>query len=79
MGTSKSKPFAAMLNPERRIQEGSVSLVRGNGCIQGIYPIEPCRHAGVDVADPGERKWYYIRNQELLIIDLGGEFTNGND
>jgi len=68
-----------MLNPERRVQEGDVSLQTGDNCIRGSYPLEPARHAGIDPENPGSVSWYYVRSQQLLVIDLGGQFEDNDE
>lgn len=73
---TERKPFATFLRPDRRVESGEVSLQPvGNGGITGSIPVEKARHAGVDIDDPGTREWHYVREKQLLIIDLGGEFS----
>lgn len=65
-----------MLDPDRRVQEGEISLQSNGGCVRGSYPKEPFRHAGRDPDNPGTVPWYYIREQGLLVIDLEGQFDD---
>jgi hypothetical protein len=68
--------LGSLLNPDRRVETGEVSLQPvGRGGITGSVPKEQARHAGVDVDDPGTRQWFYLRSQQLLIIDLGEQFA----
>jgi hypothetical protein len=71
------EPERAILNrikPERRVSEGTVSLIANSRSVRTSLPLDPVRHAGRDPDDPGQCSWYYIRDQELLIFDLGGGF-----
>lgn len=79
MATGRQPNLGEVLAPERRVTEGTISLSRSGRGVTGAIPKEPCRHAGVDVDDPGTRNWYYWRNEGLLIIDLGGEFEDDGE
>lgn len=76
MSHARRTNISNLLMPDQHVDTGDVSFTRGNGCIQGTYPIEPCRHAGVDVEDPGTRDWYYLRSEQLLVVDLGDNLSN---
>lgn len=68
--------LGSILRPDRRVESGKVSLQTvGNGGVTGTIPKEKARHAGIDVDDPGTRQWFYLRSQQLLIIDLGEQFA----
>jgi hypothetical protein len=72
-----AEPEGAILNrikPERRVSEGTVSLIANSRSVRTSLPLEPLRHAGRDPDDPGHCQWFYIRDEGLLIYDLGGGF-----
>lgn len=69
------------IRPENRVIEQEVSLHRFNGTIKATMMMEGCKHAGIDLNDPGTRKSFYHHDTGLLIIDLGGDFSevDGDD
>ncbi len=67
--------IANRLHPERRVQEQEVSLQNNGGCIKASLMMDAIRHSGRDENNPGNAKEYYLRDEQLLVIDLGGRFN----
>jgi len=38
--------------------------------------LDAVRHSGRDEHDPGDAMQYYLRDEELLVIDLGGQYED---
>jgi len=56
------------------VRESEVSLQDQDGCVRGALDKEAIRHAGRDPENPGTVMSYYLRDQQLLVFDLGGAF-----
>lgn len=74
MSVDTDEAILNRIKPERRVSEGTVSLVPSQRNVRATMPIEAVRHSGRDPDAPGEVSYFYLRNQGLLIFDLGGEF-----
>lgn len=74
MSVNTGESVLSRINPERRVSEGTVSLTSHTRQVRATVPIDAVRHAGRDEQAPGEVNWYYLRDKQLLIFDLGGGF-----
>ena len=63
------------------MREGTVSLVGGpeRSSVTGTIDLEAVRHSGRDPNDPGTVDYFYLRSEQLLVLDLGGQFAAGDD
>jgi hypothetical protein len=77
--TQSNRGLRKRLDPERRVQEGTVSLRGGPSykSVEATVPIDAVRHAGRDADAPGECSWFYLPDLQLLAFDLGGQFDGG--
>ena len=62
------------LQPTRRVTETTLSLTARDGTIRTTVPINAARNAGVDVEDPEPVGAYYLKDEGLLVLDLGGNY-----
>jgi hypothetical protein len=81
MGT-RNLGLGERLRPRNRVAEGEISLTPAHstrGSVRATVDKEALRHAGRDPEDPGTASWFYLRNEGLLVLDLGGEYTDDGD
>lgn len=76
-GTSTG--IVSRLKPDRRVTEQEVSLQPNGGSVKAALMKEAIRHSGRDEHNPGEAMQYYLRDEELLVIDLGGRFDDDGE
>jgi hypothetical protein len=81
MSRSTTGSLVDRLRPENRVREGTVSLVGGpeRSSVTGTIDLEAVRHSGRDPDEPGTVDYFYLRSEQLLVLDLGGQFGTDED
>jgi hypothetical protein len=81
MSRSTTGSLVDRLRPENRVREGTVSLLarRDRGSVTTTVDLEAVRHSGRDPDEPGTVDYFYLRHEQLLVLDLGGNFADDDD
>lgn len=75
---SSQPSIADRLRPSNRVQSKRVSLREVKGSVVAALNKQALRHSGIDPENPGEVDTHYLRDERLLVFDLGGEFSDGD-
>jgi hypothetical protein len=81
MSRSTTGSLVDRLRPENRVREGTVSLLgrADRGSVTTTVDLEAVRHSGRDPDEPGTVDYFYLRREQLLVLDLGGQFGTDED
>jgi hypothetical protein len=66
--------IAQRLDPKNRVKDTEISLQTVRQSVTATLMKDAVLHAGIDPQSPGKVEQYYLRDEQLLVIDLGGHY-----